>query len=111
MHGMYIWFLATNCSSSIVQWLAVCLFINIYGAFSHLKWKLKSTDTSLASSMTDDDGLRDLQCDEEFVLSDHENSLSEPEDDWENELYETETDEGTSSGMETDTEQPRTFKR
>ena len=60
--------------------------------------------------MTDDDGLRDLQCDEEFALSDHEDS-SKPEDDCENELYETETDEGTSSDMETDTEQPRTFKR
>ena len=65
--------------------------------------------------MSDDDGdsFKDLQCDEPFVLSDHEDSLSEPEDDSENEpMYETETDEGcTSSGMETDTEHPRTFKR
>ena len=54
----------------------------------------------------DGDSFKDLQCDEPFVLSDHE-------DDSENEpMYETETDEGcTSSGMETDTEHPRTFKR
>ena len=42
----------------------------------------------------DGDSFKDLQCDEPFVLSDHEDSLSEPEDDSENEpMYETETDE------------------
>ena len=61
----------------------------------------------------DDDNFHDLQCDEQFVLSDHEDSLSEPEDNFENEpMYETETDDGcTSSGTETDTGHPRTFKR
>ena len=61
----------------------------------------------------DGDSFQDLRCDEPFVLSDLEDSLSEPKDDSENEpMYETGTDEGcTSSGMETDTEHPRTFKR
>ena len=60
-----------------------------------------------------DDDFHDLQCDEQFVLSDHEESSSELEDDFYNEpMYETETDEGcTSSDIETDTEEPRTFKR
>ena len=71
---------------------------------------------SLTSSMggeDDDDNFHDLQCDEQFVLSDHEDSLSEPEDNSENEpMYETETDDRcTSSGTETDTGHPRTFKR
>ena len=95
MHCMYTWFLATNCSSNIVHWLAVCLFINTYGGFLHLKLKLKtsfslrwvSKDTSFGNCMTDDDGLRDLQCEQEFVLSGHKGSLSKLEVDCENELY------------------------
>ena len=77
----------------------------LFGCIFTFKVKLKTSftlrwgqhSTSIASSMSGDDGdsFQDLRCDEPFVLSDHEDSLSEAEDDSENEpMYETETDEG-----------------
>ncbi len=66
--------------------------------------------TATSSTIVIDDDCQDLQCDEEFMSNDPCEE-SEPESDIEDEhMYET--DEGrTTTDMDTDTEQPRTYKR
>jgi hypothetical protein len=68
--------------------------------------------TATSGTTVIDDDCQDLQCDEEFISSDPCEE-SEPESDIEDEqMYDTETDEGhTTTDMDTDTEQPRTYKR
>lgn len=69
-------------------------------------------NATAASCNVVDEDCGDLQCTEKFESSDS-CAESEPESDSENEtMYETETDEGhTTSDMDTDTEEPRTYRR
>lgn len=70
-------------------------------------------DASSTDSEVDDDNCHDLHCEEQLDSSDY-GEESDPESDIEDEpTYETETDGPTTSDMDvdTDTEQPRTFKR
>jgi hypothetical protein len=72
---------------------------------------MNATATSCTTGTVIDDDCQDLKCDEEFMSSDPFEE-SEPESDIEDEqMYETETDEDHITDMDTDMEQPRTYKR